>query len=95
MSDIKIDHCIRMETHLGIKFGPEIEMVLTAEYDGSEFVPTELECDGVVLKVKDLKNSIGGDLRRIWDRAEYDLLFDDDLRSAAWRKHEEEQYEAA
>ena len=93
MTDVQLDYVFRMQDALGVPFGPEYEMVLTAEYDGEEFELTQIdiESDDIVLTHRDVKRGMSTEQRVIWDRAQDDLWNDDDLRPKAWRTYDEQR----
>ena len=93
MSNVKLDYVFRCETALGVKFGPEIECELHAEYDEDHdtFNLVQLDCDNITMLATDKSRST--EMHVIFDRANYDLENNTQLRTDAWRQHAENEYE--
>lgn len=86
MTDFTLTHDVILKNKNGRQFAPEIEVVLTAQFDPEhdDFELTDLEADGVFISQKGTE-----DEQWLWKRVQSDLIDHEDLRARAWLQHKE------
>lgn len=93
MSDVTLNHDVILLSKNKRQIAPEIEVTLTAEYfrSSDSATLTSLECGGIFIN----QHRGTDDEAWLWERVQRDLDENDDLRAAVYRKHAENQFEAA
>ena len=90
--DVTVEHDLVLKKDGAVAISPPWELTITAEYhsDIDDFELTQLESGGELIDKKDKSDGSW-----LWDRVQFEIGYDDDLRGKLWRAHAEANYEAA